>query len=408
MQIAGTFWPARAPGGAGVVLLHMFGSDRTAWDPLVKHLRARGVAVLAIDLRGHGESAKQGKVDLAPRVEKRDPKLFAAMHADAFAAVQWLAKDGGCDAKRIALVGASVGCSVAIDTARRHPADVAAVLCMSPGANYLGLDTLAQLKTFPAQAPLLLLVHRSEIAAGAQKIADARPGTRLVVYDDEAPADTASDRMWAHGTKMFGRLPLVEQTAASFVAAGTGSKTEDVVLDGIVGTGEGADPWDRAADVAIPNGEGTARAFRVGTRVLFCGTAPAGIGGLRFEVQSGAAPDNSNDMPFPMAGPPQVVGFDLQAGKPAWTWGGMASMPNIPGLDTSTMFGKTWPVVRVVKTDAGTTFEGEWNVPPLGGAGDPAKVKVRLVVVFDAELHGGPQGGGMDAHPQYSVDVPAR
>src|SRR5437870_3687266 len=86
MKLAATLWPGSAPGGAGVVLLPMYKSDRSAWAPLVPHLRARGLAVLAIDLRGHGGSAKQGSVNLAPRVEKRDPKLFADMHQDAIAA----------------------------------------------------------------------------------------------------------------------------------------------------------------------------------------------------------------------------------------------------------------------------------------------------------------------------------
>ena len=403
MQIAATHWAAKEPGGAGVVLLHMFGSDRKAWGPVVKHLTARGVAVLAIDMRGHGGSAKQGKTDLAPRVQKRDPKLFAEMHRDAFAAVQWLAKEGKCDAKRIALVGASVGCSVAIDTARQHPADVAAVLCMSPGANYLGLDTLAHIKTFPATTPLLLLVHRAEIPAGAQKIADARPATQILVYDDAAPADAAADKMWAHGTKMFGRLPLVEQTVASFVAARTGSKSEDVVLDGVVLDGESADPWSEAAVVAKPGSSGTVRAFRVGRRVLFGGTAPAGTGGLRFEVQTGAGGDGANIEGVPVLGPSQVVGVDLATGRWAWSWGGMGSAPRFPGMEP--LFGQTHPELRVVRTDEKITFEGEWFVPAMG---DAEKSQVRLVVVFDETLHPGPQNGGMTANPQHSVEVPSR
>ena len=404
MQIAATFWPAKEEGGPGVVLLHMYGGDRGAWRPVVEHFAARDIAVLAIDLRGHGGSAKQsgGKVDLAPRVQKRDPKLFAAMHHDAFAAVKWLATEGRCAAARIALVGASVGASVAIDAARQHPSDVAAVLCMSPGENYLGLDTMAHVKALAPATPLALLVHRDEIDAGAQKIGDAHLGTHVVVYDDPAPEGAVGDEAWAHGTRMFGRLPLVEQTVASFVAARTGSTTEDVVLDGVVDDGEGADPWSRARDVARPGSDGPLRAFRVGQRVLFGGTAPVGIQGLRFEVQSGAGKDTGN-VPFPMAGPPQVVAFDLAAGRPAWTWGGMASVPNLPG--TQKLFGKTWPVVRVVQRGDMRTFEGEWIVPALG---DPAASRVLLVVVFDAAVHPRPTGGTVEAHPDVVVEVPAR
>src|SRR5688572_12960005 len=44
MKLAATFWPVKEEGGAGAVLLHMYGSDRKAWAPLVDHLRARGIA----------------------------------------------------------------------------------------------------------------------------------------------------------------------------------------------------------------------------------------------------------------------------------------------------------------------------------------------------------------------------
>lgn len=403
-QIAARFWPGTTEAAPGVVLLHMYKSDRSAWDPVVKALRDRGVAILAIDLRGHGKSAMQGRRDLARSVKKRDSKLFRAMHKDAIAAVRWLAKEGKCDAKRIALVGASVGSCIAVDAARRHPDEVAAVLCMSPVAKSLGLDTLAHLKTLPATTPLLLLTHRSEIDAGAQKIADARPGTRLVVYDEAAPANAGADRMWAHGTRMFGGIPLVEQTVASFVAAKTGSKTEDVVLDGIVvADGPDADPWSNAIDVAQPGSEGAVRAFRVGRRVLFGGTAPAGIGALRFEVQTGTS-DASAPRELTL-GPPQIVGVDLKTGLTLWSWGGMGSVPTFPGMGARAMFGKTRPVLRVVSSEAGTSFEGEWFVPTFGGGGES---DMRLLVRFDREPHPGPRNGMIEGDPENAVDLPSR
>ena len=403
LQLAGTFTPAKTEGGAGVVLLHMVKSDRAAWNPVLKAFAARDIAVLAIDLRGHGKSALQGKKDLAPLVEKRDVALFAAMHQDAIAAVRWLVKEGKCDAKRIALVGASVGCSIAIDAAQRNPTEIAAVVCLTPGLKYLGLDTLAQLKTFPATTPLFLLSHRSEVEGGAKQIADARPGTRLLVYDEAAPAEWAADKSWAHGTNLFGRVTLVEQTVASFIAAKTASKTDDVVIDGVVeAEGANADPWDQATDVALPESIPTARAFRVGRRVVFGGTAPTGITGMRFEVQVGTEkPGGEREIAI---GPPQIVGVDLKKGRAIWTWGGMGSIPNFPGLDRSEMFGKTHPVLRVVTTETGCTFEGEWIVPKLGPGDD-----MRLVISFAAEPPPQPEkSGAVDTEMQHAVSLPSR
>ncbi len=395
LTIAGSLWPAAQPGAPGVVLLPMYKSDRAAWEPALKAFRDRGFAVLAIDLRGHGASAKQGKTDLAPLVEKRDPKLFAAMHEDAFAAVRYLATEAKCDPKRIAIAGASVGCSVAMDTAARHPAEVAAVACLSPGSAYLGLDSVAHVKKLAPAMPLLLMVHRGEIGAGAQQLADLRPGTTLLVLDDAAPESAASDRMWAHGTKMFGRVSGAELTVASFLAARTGSK-EDVVLDGVVAAADapGADPWDKAT--AVGSGDGEAWAIRVGRRILFGGRTGPATGGLRFEVQTG------EEMARPgMVGPPQFVAFDLKSGQVAWKWGGMPQIPGLPGSDA--MFGATLPAVRVVRTESATTFEGEWTIPTFGGDSPVILLEVR----FDETLSPRPTDGSIDTRLS-AVPVPER
>ena len=402
LDVAGTFVPARKEGGAGVVLLHMYRSDRSAWKPLYKALQNRGIAALAIDMRGHGDSAKQGKKDLAPRVAKRDAKLFNAMHQDASAAIDWLRGEGKCDPKRIAVAGASVGCSVAIDVARRRPEDVAAVLCMTPGAGYLGVDTLKHLETFPEETPLLLMSHESELAAGSTKIVEARPATQLITFTEDGGDDPQPG--WAHGTKMFGKILFCELTVASFLARGTGS-VEDVVIDGDVGgTPPHVDPWSTAVDVAVGDASGWVRAFRVGDRVLFGGRAEPGIKGLRFEVQHSGRPVDDPDSL--VIGPPSIVTFDLEKGEPTWKFGGMASVPSFPGMPV--MFGQTVPLVRRVVTDEGTSFEGEWHVPPLGDDGDPETGLLKLVVHFDKRVAPRPRGGGMPGAPDQAVAVPSR
>lgn len=354
MTIAGTLWPSASGNAPGVVLLHMYKSDRTAWAPLVRHLNERGADVLAIDLRGHGGSAKQGKSDLAPRVEKRDAKLFQDMHKDAIAAVRYLVREVKSDPARVVIVGASVGCSVAIDTARRHPKEVAAVACLSPGSNYLGLNTLEHAKAWPKDRPLLLLAHASEAAAGAAQVRDAVPGSRLVTYDDPEPEDAKGDPMWAHGTRMFGRIPLVEQTVASFVAARTGSEKDDVVLDGVVADeGPDADPWAKATDVTT-DASGL-RAFRVGRRVVFGGKVPDGQGSLLLALETGSVKVKGEDGQEVRRGAFSVAAIDLASGKVAWT------VPTKEQVKDSILEAPEPPAVRVVRTDGVTTVEGEWR-----------------------------------------------
>ena len=90
--IVGDYWiPKDAnPPAQAVILLHMYRSDRSAWRPLISLLEDAGFAIMAIDLRGHGESIKPEDRKLEKRVRDRDPVLFRAMHRDVFGAYRWL------------------------------------------------------------------------------------------------------------------------------------------------------------------------------------------------------------------------------------------------------------------------------------------------------------------------------
>jgi len=359
MKLAATRWDSTEPSPAGVVLVPMEKTDRAAWAPLVEHLRARGLAVLAVDPRGVGGSAKQTTGgNLPQRVDKRDPALFAKMSEDAIAGVRHLAKDGKCDPKRIAVIGAGVGGAVAFDAATKWPNEIAAVAWISPVADHPGLDALAAAKTFAAEKPLLLLVHETERAAGAQAIHDALPKSSLVEYADVAPASAKSDgAAWAHGTKMLGRVPLVEQTLASFVAARTGSKKDDVVLDGVVAD-EAADggSWTRASKVECA-GLVEGWAYRVGMRVQFGGRvkgkARAVFVGMATHFVKGTFPGFATDE---SAGMPEVAAIDSQTGAFAW----VEPIDSSRDRNSKQYAHRVRPSVRVTKTDDGFAFEGEW------------------------------------------------
>jgi len=187
--------PGQGDGGMGVVLLHMYRHNKESWQPLVAELDRRGVVSLAIDMRGQGESSIGPSGDDSSRVMERDPALFNAMHLDAEAAVHYLTNKAGCS--KIGLVGASVGCSVAIDTAVRGQVPVAAVVVMTPGRDYLGVPTLQHIAKWPGY-PLLILSSSEEKEWGAEVIFRKleKQGAELVIF---AQTDI-------HGTNMFGRV----------------------------------------------------------------------------------------------------------------------------------------------------------------------------------------------------------
>lgn len=83
-----------------VLLLHMLDSSRTAWNPLLPALIADGYNVLAVDLRGHGETG--GSRDWAKAQE------------DTQAWLAWLREQPSVKDDSVSIIGASVGTTLAL------------------------------------------------------------------------------------------------------------------------------------------------------------------------------------------------------------------------------------------------------------------------------------------------------
>ena len=128
--------PAQAGPRPVVVLAHQFRADRSGWKPLVDLLAARGIATLAMDLRGHGQSTlKDGKT-----LEITDDFLgsartvgFERIQDDIAQAAAWVRRQPRINPRRLALAGSSVGAFAALLAARKvHPL---AVVALSPAGN---------------------------------------------------------------------------------------------------------------------------------------------------------------------------------------------------------------------------------------------------------------------------------
>ncbi len=195
---------------SAVVLLHAYRGSKEDWVPIIREFFDREVAALAIDMRGHGDSTVgiDGE-DLSIRVRDRDEPLFNSMWQDATAAVDWLVSKGHRK-DRIAILGASVGCSVAIDTARRDP-ELRVVGVLSPGAKYLGVDTLAHLENWDNRS-LLIVSSEGEWENGAKKIKEQLESVQNEsdeenFYEVWQLQGTSSE---VHGTRMLDRVEGIE------------------------------------------------------------------------------------------------------------------------------------------------------------------------------------------------------
>ncbi len=122
--IQGVHHEANATDAPTALLLHGFREQHAQYDNLAQRLATTGLDVLAIDLRGHGESTRntQGPDRSIDRFTQAD---VAAMWHDVNASQAYL------DQTPDAIVGASIGANLALAHAAEHPATDALVL-LSP------------------------------------------------------------------------------------------------------------------------------------------------------------------------------------------------------------------------------------------------------------------------------------
>ncbi len=215
VKIVGDYYAPKADARPApmVILLHMYRSNRHAFEPLIGPLHEAGFAVLAIDMRGHGDSATP---ELERRVRQRDTQIFEDMVRDVRAAYDFLAgRKDEVDRSRFAVVGASVGCSVALRYAAKDRS-VDCVVCLSPGLNYLGLDSRRDIAHIRGRR--ILLISPESERKSSETLA------RLAPEKDHVQVRIAPGR--SHGPRMFGVIGNIEQDVAQFLKEGVGGPTD--------------------------------------------------------------------------------------------------------------------------------------------------------------------------------------
>jgi pimeloyl-ACP methyl ester carboxylesterase len=125
--IAGTMYISGSSPRPTLLCLHQWRADRSTYAALAKALVVAGYNVLAIDMRGYGESNKtaDGKTVRPDREAVKDVE----------AAMTFLRSNPAVDGKRIGIIGASYGSSNALIYAAGDPG-VKTLVLLSPGLNY--------------------------------------------------------------------------------------------------------------------------------------------------------------------------------------------------------------------------------------------------------------------------------
>jgi dipeptidyl aminopeptidase/acylaminoacyl peptidase len=169
----------------GVMLLHMLGSNRAVWDEvgLMDQLLRSGYAVIAVDMRGHGETGGDPDWVLA----ETDLQLVW----EAFTALPEV------DGARTAVVGASIGSNMSLITGANIPA-VQTVVMLSPGLDYRGVMPGERLGDW-GERPLFI--------AASEEDAYSADSSRTLVEEADGEAVLQMYQGAGHGTNMFGPQP---------------------------------------------------------------------------------------------------------------------------------------------------------------------------------------------------------
>jgi alpha-beta hydrolase superfamily lysophospholipase len=181
--------PSARPAPA-VILVHMLHRSRRDWDSFAHRLAGEGIGVLAVDLRGHGESQRYSMPE--PAAESG----YAPMALDVRAGRRYLASRTDVIQSRIGVAGASIGANLAVIAAAADSSLVSLAL-LSPSLDYRGLRIEQAVKKI-GNRPILLVAGSDDAyaARSARELQKAGGGgAREVVILDHA----------GHGTTMLSR-----------------------------------------------------------------------------------------------------------------------------------------------------------------------------------------------------------
>ena len=154
LTLVGEFYAAQ-DAAPSVVLMHMLGSRRTAWQPLIPSLTDAGYNVLAVDLRGHGETG--GARDWA--LAERDVQTW----------IDWLMEQGTSTDMPVALIGGSIGANLALVGCAADDR-CTTVIALSPGLDYGGITPEFAIEGLALRPVLLVAAQDDSTSSDAVKL----------------------------------------------------------------------------------------------------------------------------------------------------------------------------------------------------------------------------------------------
>ncbi len=168
LQMVALYYPSILSGRQApvVLLLHGVNGSKAQWNPLIPALLDQGYSVLAVDLRGFGETG--GQIN------------WKRAEADVATMLSWLRGIPSINGDEIAIMGASIGANLALrGCANDDKCRVA--IALSPGVEFYGITTDDAIQKMGKKAVLLVAGQIDTASAqGVKKLGSLAMGNVMV------------------------------------------------------------------------------------------------------------------------------------------------------------------------------------------------------------------------------------
>jgi pimeloyl-ACP methyl ester carboxylesterase len=192
-----------------VILAHMLGRDLGTWREYQSQLIEMGLASVAYDLRGHGESLRKTGTTEERRFpwEKFSAEDWKNAWMDVQAVLKKVKEDSRVDSERIGIEGGSIGGNVAVIALSRLD-DLKCGVALSPSFQYKDVSTREALENLSGRP---LLVYSSK---GDQQSYRTASRFREVAGDS---VEFVGMEGSTHGTNLLAEDPEVVQRTLEFL-----------------------------------------------------------------------------------------------------------------------------------------------------------------------------------------------
>lgn len=163
------------------ILLHSIGGTRMDWLDYPNKIKNLGIAVLVVDLRGHGQSIinKNGR---RRYWQNFNDKEFQKFSDDIISAINYIKTQyPEIDVNKIALIGSDIGANAAVVASGQYSKGIKTLVLLSPTTDFKGIDTRIPMVSYGNHPVLIMVSHNDRFSYfGASELIKYAQGKKVL------------------------------------------------------------------------------------------------------------------------------------------------------------------------------------------------------------------------------------